>query len=236
MVRILELGSDGDDVKFLQDRLNEALPSALSPLLVDGDFGPVTLGRVNEYQGDHRLAVNGVVGPVTWTNVLGHTVAETPGFFVLGRQFYDYEGTRVLLRGVNKMSVFEQQEDQVGQISFPEIKKTGANTVRIVWRKAVNDPPESTDPEVLKGLIHQAKTNRLIPMIELHDATGDWSKLDELVDYWEQKSKMLTQHDQYLLLNIGNEVGDWDVTRSQFVEGYTSAVQRLRAVGIKTPW
>ena len=60
---------------------------------------------------------------------------KTTGFFVLGRDLYDRRGARVILRGVNKMSVFEQPADARGQISFLEIKKTGANTVRVVWAK-----------------------------------------------------------------------------------------------------
>jgi len=51
---------------------------------------------------------------------------------VLGRDIYDGFGTKVVLRGVNKMSVFDGK-DPDGSISFPEIRKTGANTVRIVW-------------------------------------------------------------------------------------------------------
>jgi mannan endo-1,4-beta-mannosidase len=35
-----------------------------------------------------------------------------------------------------------------------------------------------------------AKANHLIPMIELHDATGDWSRLNELVTYWTQPARV----------------------------------------------
>jgi mannan endo-1,4-beta-mannosidase len=39
----------------------------------------------------------------------------------------------------------------------------------------------------------------------------------------------------YLLLNIGNEVGDDQVDAAQFISGYTSAVQALRGAGIMVP-
>jgi mannan endo-1,4-beta-mannosidase len=52
-------------------------------------------------------------------------------FTVSGRDILDPAGNAVLLPVVNKMSVFDD-EDPTGTISFPEIAKTGANTVRIV--------------------------------------------------------------------------------------------------------
>ena len=39
----------------------------------------------------------------------------------------------------------------------------------------------------------------------------------------------------YLLVNIGNEVGDDSVSDGQFIAGYTNAVQRMRTAGIHTP-
>ena len=54
-------------------------------------------------------------------------------------------GNPVLLRGVNKMSVFDD-EDPTGAIAFPEIRKTGANTVRIVWAMATDAQPGGTNP------------------------------------------------------------------------------------------
>jgi mannan endo-1,4-beta-mannosidase len=234
MPRTLRTRSSGDDVKFLQQRLNSQ-PTALPPLAVDGKFGAKTSARVREYQGNHALTVDGVVGPLTWGSLLGHAVAKTTGFCVLGRDLYDRQGARVILRGVNKMSVFEQPDDSRGQISFPEIKRTGANTVRIVWAIATDQGATST--ATLDALITNAKAVHLIPMIELHDATGDWGRLNELVNYWTRPAvvRILRKHQAYLLVNIGNEVGNDTVSQADFVAGYTDAVQRMRAAGIHTP-
>src|SRR5688572_18306920 len=54
-------------------------------------------------------------------------------FKVVGRDLTDPCGTTVLLKGVNKMSVFDEQ-DIYGKTYFPEIAKTNSNCVRIVWR------------------------------------------------------------------------------------------------------
>lgn len=196
-------------------------------------------------------------------------------FYTQGRYLYDRIGNKVILRGVNKMSVWDQ-EDPTGSISFSEISKTGANSVRIVWTMKNQDVStelqgglkrllnnlkviatdhghpvpgcEILNPEcsrlllgssltVLDALITNAKQNRLIPMIELHDATGDWHRLQELVNYWVQPAivRVIQKHQEYLLVNIGNEVGDDQVSEAQFIDQYTSAIQTMRAAGIHTP-
>lgn len=48
---------EGKDVKRIQRAVN------VEP---DGYFGPITKAAVEEYQRDHGLSVDGVVGPVTW--------------------------------------------------------------------------------------------------------------------------------------------------------------------------
>ena len=72
-------------------------------------------------------------------NVFGRlTMRET--FFTDGRDLFDPNGTKVILRGVNKMSVWDDN-DPTGDIYFAEIRKTQANSVRIVW--AITERPEA---------------------------------------------------------------------------------------------
>ncbi|MFW5775407.1 MAG: coagulation factor 5/8 type domain protein, partial [Chitinivibrionales bacterium] len=84
---------------------------------------------------------------------------DLPGFRVAGRYLYDRCGEKVILRGVNKMTVWTDINGE----SFPEIAKTGANCVRIVW---------TTDGAVDKfdDAITTCRENNMIPMVELHDA------------------------------------------------------------------
>jgi mannan endo-1,4-beta-mannosidase len=157
-------------------------------------------------------------------------------FYTQGRYLYDRLGNKVVLRGVNKMSVWDEK-DPTGNIYLPEIRKTGANSVRIVW--LIKNQGIPTDLNILDALITNAKQNRLIPMIELHDATGNWNRLQELVRYWVQPGvvNLIQKHQEYLLVNIGNEVGGYEdkVSANQFIDAYTNAIQTIRAAGINTP-
>ncbi len=61
----LRFGSTGPAVADLQKALNVAV-SLLPKLKVDGIFGPKTHARVKEFQSSGHLALDGVVGPLTW--------------------------------------------------------------------------------------------------------------------------------------------------------------------------
>ncbi len=149
------------------------------------------------------------------------------GFYVRGRHLYDRCGERVVLRGVNDMVVIQNRD---GLPAFREIAKTGANTVRIMWLRMA--PPHEFD-ETLTNAVEAG----LIPMIELHDATGQWERLGEVVDYWTDPETVavINRHQEYLLVNIANEAGDGTVTDEQFKEGYRDAIVRMRSAGIRTP-
>ena len=56
----IKLGSKGDDVKVLQQKLN---------LAVDGIFGPLTQEAVKEFQKNNGLTVDGIVGTNTWAKL-----------------------------------------------------------------------------------------------------------------------------------------------------------------------
>lgn len=60
--RALKKGCTGEDVKWLQQRLNTIDDAGLS---VDGSFGPVTESAVRAYQLKHGLSPDGIVGPLT---------------------------------------------------------------------------------------------------------------------------------------------------------------------------
>ncbi|HOP39938.1 MAG TPA: peptidoglycan-binding domain-containing protein [Geobacteraceae bacterium] len=65
---VYKLGSTGDEVCRIQERL-QSLGIYLGPL--DGIFGGGTEGAVRLFQEREGLAVDGVVGPITWAKLVG---------------------------------------------------------------------------------------------------------------------------------------------------------------------
>lgn len=152
---------------------------------------------------------------------------ESPGFYVEGRFLYDRCGEKVILRGVNRMTVIN---DISGLPSFQEIEKTGANAVRIMWMTW-------REAHLAEDAVANAIDLGMIPILELHDATGKWDKLEEMVDYWLQDDmlEIIIRYEKNMIVNIANEAGDNEVTDEQYLEGYKTAITRLRDAGVKTP-
>jgi putative chitinase len=59
---LLKVGSKGEDVKKLQEKLGTT---------ADGDFGPGTEKLVKEWQSKNGLTADGIVGDGTWTKMFG---------------------------------------------------------------------------------------------------------------------------------------------------------------------
>jgi hypothetical protein len=68
MGRLINQGCQGHDVRAVQDVLNFHI-RRLQPLMVDGVFGPLTHGRVVEFQKVNGLKADGFVGPLTLTKL-----------------------------------------------------------------------------------------------------------------------------------------------------------------------
>lgn len=62
----LRLGSQGEDVKYLQNLLNYIYGPELN---IDGIFGTKTETAVKKFQKDYGLAVDGIVGRNTWNKL-----------------------------------------------------------------------------------------------------------------------------------------------------------------------
>lgn len=149
-----------------------------------------------------------------------------PGFFVQDRFLYSKDNEKVILRGINHMFIWTDREGN----TIPEIAKTGANCVRIVWntRGRISD---------LDNIIGQCISNGMIPIPEIHDTTGKWERLRDALDFWlrDETLQMLSNHQQYLILNIGNEPGSSAVSSEEFFSTYSLIITKLRAAGIRVP-
>jgi N-acetyl-anhydromuramyl-L-alanine amidase AmpD len=67
--RVIMLKMSGEDVRFLQTKLKEF---GFFKDRVDGFFGQNTLLSVTNFQRDVNLKPDGVVGPITWSNIIGY--------------------------------------------------------------------------------------------------------------------------------------------------------------------
>ncbi len=172
-----------------------------------------------------------VLGPMAAdTSILDKgAVVPSGGFQVKGRHLYDKCGEKVVLRGINEMVIWSAGADGVPE--FAEIAKTGANAVRIVWRT------DTGSPGGLAKAIANALDAKLIPIPELHDATGNMGRLPALVDYWTRKEVLdvLSRYRDRILINIGNEVGDDRVPGATWEKAWIDAVARMRRADITIP-
>lgn len=162
------------------------------------------------------------------TNTADSQSSSTSTMYVKGRFLYSAHHEKVVLRGVNEMFIWSG--DKTGENTLAEIAKTGANSVRLVWNT-------EGDPQELDLLIANSIRNKMIPIVELHDATGDWTKLPQVLDYWmsEEVKKVINKHQKWVLVNIANEVGDGKTSDSTFIANYKNAISKLRAAGYTMP-
>ena len=65
---VLKKGSKGEAVKDLQNNINAIVGRTV--LKVDGDFGPSTDRWVKQFQKDHKLNPDGIVGYQTWVQII----------------------------------------------------------------------------------------------------------------------------------------------------------------------
>jgi hypothetical protein len=149
--------------------------------------------------------------------------------YIEGRHLYSAAGEKVVLLGVNEMFVWT--DDKRGERLLPEIAKTGANCVRLVWIE------EEGSKEDLGELIDNCVGEHMIAMPECHSATGEWDKLDICINFWKDPALMesIQRNKKWTLLNIGNEIGDHRVTETQFLDGYKRAIDSLRGWGYTVP-
>ncbi len=75
VIQTLRKGSKGQVVRELQTMLLK-LGYDLGPCGIDGDFGKATEAAVRSFQSDHRLAVDGVVGVLTWAELRNELIRD----------------------------------------------------------------------------------------------------------------------------------------------------------------
>jgi len=77
----LQVGSRGDNVRILQQHLNDLVPfyPTIARLNVDGAFGPITQGSVMAFQRAFGMAANGIVTQTVWNLLVSMRNLLAPG-------------------------------------------------------------------------------------------------------------------------------------------------------------
>lgn len=149
-------------------------------------------------------------------------------FTVSGTRLLDANGNEFIIRGTNNPHIWFPGRSYK---ALEEISETKVNCLRIVWQK-------KGKPSKLEKIIKRCIDLDIIPMIELHDATGNdrAEKLMELVNYYiqDEVKRIILENEKYILINIANEWGSHNMTGEYWSESYKKAIEILRSNGIKT--
>ena len=157
------------------------------------------------------------------------STATASGFYVSGTSIMDANGNQFVMRGVNIAHAW--YADKTEQ-SIEAAADLGANTVRIVLSDG--GKYTKTSYSEVSDIIECCKRNKVVCVLEVHDATGSdsVSDLNRAVSYWIELKNLLAANESYVIVNIANEwYGSWD-DASNWAQGYKSAISSLRSAGI----
>ena len=156
--------------------------------------------------------------------------ASTEGFYVDGTAIKDAKGNEFVMRGVNHAYAWFNDTIETAMKASADM---GANTVRIVLADGQQYKPQTSAEEV-ERLILMSMKYKVVPILEVHDATGknDTASLNAAADYWIGIKDLLKKYEKYVIVNIANEwMGEWN-NGSPWANAYKTAIQNMRDAGI----
>lgn len=140
--------------------------------------------------------------------------AASDGFYTSGTSVYDANGNKFIMRGVNIAHAWYSSETDT---SIKAAASKGANCVRIVCSNGKQYT--KTSASELQHIIDVCKQNKVVCIVEVHDATGSdsTSDLNAAVDYWKEMKSILSANKKYVIVNIansfdGSSLSDWGNT------------------------
>lgn len=163
---------------------------------------------------------------------------------VQGTKIKNKCGTDFVMRGVNFGGYWQYDvNNRMNTLNrIKEIKKSGTNTVRLPWSA---NTQYSRDYKVLDTLLKHIVASKMIAMVEFHDLTCQNltpANIQIATNYWTSANVLavLKKYENYLILNIANEVGsDWQgntpVVVQKMIDAYTPSIVTLRNAGLKCP-
>lgn len=160
--------------------------------------------------------------------------AWSQGFTIRGNELLDQNGQPFIMKGIN-IPLAWYVNDVNNNIATIK-NKTGSNCFRIVMETRTADNAWQT-------AVNTSISNKVIPMVELHNVTGgtDANQLNEMARFWASKKAFLTGANvaKHVLINIANEWGDWNMAntaagKAKWRDSYKTAISTIRDAGIKT--
>ena len=149
------------------------------------------------------------------------------GFTISGTKLLDAHGNEFIIRGINMPHLWFPIR---AYNSLSVIKELNVNCTRIVWQT-------DNDPGQLNEVIKKTVDLKIIPMVELHNATGGTKKdeLMEMVEYYLRPDvkEVIDRYEKYILVNIANEWGDHTVSAEFWRDCYKEAIIKMRDAGYK---
>lgn len=150
------------------------------------------------------------------------------GFTVSGSTLRDANGNAFIPKGLNNPHAWF---DTDAYNALTGLANRRTNCIRVVWTT-------SGSAARLDQVLSRVIALKMIPMVELHDATGSDSAsfLNSMANYWARSdvAAVLKKHERYLLINIANEWGSHNKTEWQWKEDYKPAISILRNAGFTT--
>lgn len=166
MGRLIRQGSKGEDVRAVQDVLNFHI-RRLTPLAVDGDFGPLTHARVVDFQKSNQLKPDGIVGP----NTMGKLFEEEQlrvALVLAPRQASAVGGPRLGIQPpltLPPLTPFFLPPDSSSKV--PTLTATGQTVTFVLTAPVRNDP---VDPATASYLEIMRLLDRLPPTFPFRGA------------------------------------------------------------------
>lgn len=163
-----------------------------------------------------------------FTTVSTLSFGQSSVFSTAKSKLIDASGQVFVIRGINNPHAWFGEK---AYNALDDIQATGCNTVRIVWNTKGNDAD-------LERIIKRCIELEMIPMVELHDVTGNKSgdRLAEMASWYSvpHRVEMLKKYEKYLLLNIANEWGDHKTKAEYWMTSYATCVDIMRMSGYAT--
>lgn len=176
--------------------------------------------------------MNGVAVTLALAGVIAFQVApalSSNGFKVSGTTVLDRNQEPFVMRGINYAHTWYKGD---AETAIPAIAATGANVIRIV----LSDGGQYTydDAASVRRILDICKQNKLVAILEVHDATGsdDFSKLRRAADYWISLASTLKGLEDHVIINIANEWFGSSGQAARWASGYASVLPSLRSAGL----